>query len=323
MNNWRRPFARITSLAVGAIASLLMCDRSAAGPVAAFDDVEFWVGSGSNRAAIAIDWFKDSTDEPAIVWGFRWDGTATGQTMLNAIVTADPRLFAKSEGHGALGSAIYGLGYDDGDGEFALDDDTVFDEFGFATSAGPADLGAAIDPGDLYREGWFLGYWHYGLSIDNPYDGGSWKASQTGMTGRTLSDGDWDSWVFTESFSAMPFAQNPVAATPPASGDNADFNGDGVVDGADFLAWQRGYGTLSSAELTHGDANDDGLVDAADLNAWQEAFGTSAPPVGASIAAAVPEPTSFGVGAAALSLVTAIARRSRRIELRNGVPAWK
>lgn len=324
MNNFRQPFARVANFAATTVFALLLADCAAAGPVDSFDDIEFWVGAGSNRAAVAIDWFKDSTDEPALVWGFRWNGTATGQTMLNAIVAADPRLFVKSEGHGTLGSAIYGLGYDDGDGEFALDDDTAFDEFGFSVSAGPADLAMPLDPGDLYREGWFLGYWHYGMSVGNPYDGGSWKASQTGMTGRALKDGDWDSWVYTESFAAMPFAQNPVAAAPPASGDNADFNGDGMVDGSDFLAWQRGFGTLSSAELEHGDANGDGLVDAADLNAWQEAFGTAAPPVGASIAAAVPEPTSFGVGAAALSLVAAIARRNkRRIELRNGVPAWK
>lgn len=320
MNNWRLQLARITSFAVVAIATLLMCDRTVAGPVDSFDDIDFWVGSGSNRAAIAIDWFKDSTDQPALVWGFRWDGTATGQTMLNAIITADPRLFAKSEGHGALGSAIYGLGYDDGDGEFALDDDTLFDEFGFAASAGPADLGVAVDVDDLYREGWFLGYWHYGLSVGNPYDGGSWKASQTGMTGRTLNDGDWDSWVYTESFAAMPFAQNPVAAEPPASGDNADFNGDGVVDGNDFLAWQRGFGMTSGVELEHGDANGDGLVDAADLDVWRAAFGVGAAPPGATAAAiAVPEPAAAGLVAAAM-LATAVRRRAgtHRMESSHG-----
>lgn len=301
-----------------------MCNRIVAGPVDSFDDVNFWVGSGSNRAAIAIDWFKDSTDEPALVWGFRWDGAATGQTMLNAIVTADPRLFAKSEGHGALGSAIYGLGYDDGDGEFALDDDTTFDEFGFAASAGPADLAMAVDADDLYREGWFLGYWHYGLSVGNPYGSGSWKASQTGMTGRTLYDGDWDSWVYTESFSATPFAKNPVAAEPPASGDNADFNGDGVVDGGDLLAWQRGFGTIGGAQLAQGDANDDGLVDAADLNAWREAFGTVAPAAVATTASVVPEPACTTLCITAIGMLKVCSRRTmRRIAARNGAPPWK
>jgi len=321
MNSGRRQLVRIAHFAATIVVALLLADCAAAGPVDSFDDVEFWIGSGSNQAIVAIDWFKDSTDEPALVWGFRWDGMATGQTMLNAVVAADPRLFAKSEGHGALGSAIYGLGYDAGDGEFALDDDTIFDEFGFAASAGPADLAKAVDAGDLYREGWDLGYWHYGLSVGNPYDGGSWKASQTGMTGRTLNYGDWDSWVYTESFSATPFAQNPISAEPPASGDNADFNGDGVVDGGDFLAWQRGFGTIGGVELEHGDANDDGQVDAADLNAWSAAFGTGAtPPNVSSPATAVPEPATVSLGVSAALFVVAIARRRNVL---NGIAAWK
>lgn len=309
---------------VAALMAVWLVSPAAAGLVSSFDDVDFWVGTGSNRAAVAIDWDKNSTTTPALVWGFRWDGAATGQTMLNAIVAADPRLFAKSEGHGSLGSAIYGLGYDDGDGEFALDDDTAFDELGFSVSAGPADLAMPLDAGDLYREGWFTGYWHYGASLGNPYDGGSWKSSQVGMTGRTLKDGDWDSWVYTESFSAIPFAENPVAALPPANGDNADFNSDGVVDGNDFLAWQRGFGTIGNATLEHGDANDDGLVDAADLNVWREAFGTVAPASIAMAASSVPEPTGTTLGIAAMTLLAGRARRSmRRTANRNGVPSWK
>ena len=298
-----------------ALVALLLASRADAGPVSSFEDIDYWVGAGSNRAAVAIDWDKNSAAMPALVWGFRWDGVATGQTMLNAIVAADPRLFAKSAGHGSLGSAVYGLGYDYGDGEFALDDDTLFDEFGFAASTGPSDLGAAVDPDDLYREGWFLGFWHYGVSVGNPYGGGSWKASQGGMTSRTLSDGDWDSWVYTESFSATPFAQNPVAAAPPVSGDHPDFNSDGVVDGSDFLAWQRGFG-ISGAELEHGDANGDGAVDAADLAAWSTAFGTGAVTTNANtLALAVPEPT-MGLSIAAGSLAVALARHRN---FRSGV----
>jgi len=320
MNNFRQQLVHLANFAAAAVIALVLVDPSAAGPVDSFDDIQFWVGTGSNSAAVAIDWDKNSTATPALVWGFRWDGTATGQTMLNAIVAADPRLFVKSAGHGSLGSAIYGLGYDDGDGKFALNDDTVFDELGFAASDGPADLGAAVDPDDFYREGWFLGYWHYGLSVGNPYGGGSWKASQTGMTGRTLNDGDWDSWVYTESFSAMPFAQNPIAAEPPASGDNADFNGDGVVDGSDFLAWQRGFGA-TSAQLEQGDANGDGAVDATDLAAWNTAFGADAVTTNAnSLSLAVPEPTTMGLTIVAGMLAIAVAQRGN---LRNGVVACR
>ena len=321
----RPPWRTLAAQQVAAaFTGLLLVTHVAAGPVGSFENVEYWVGAGSNRAAVAIDWDKNSTATPALVWGFRWDGVASGQTMLSAIVAADPRLFAKSEGHGTLGSAIYGLGYDDGDGEFSLDDDTAFDELGFSLSAGPADLAMPLDADDLYREGWFTGYWHYGISLGNPHDGEGWKPSQVGMTGRTLKDGDWDSWVYTESFSARPFAENLVAAQPPASGDSADFNSDGMVDGNDFLAWQRGFGTVGKATLEQGDANDDGLIDAADLNVWRDAFGTIAPAGVAMAASSVPEPTGTTLGIMAMALLMGSVRRSmRRIALRNGVPPWK
>jgi hypothetical protein len=307
-------------------ASLLLlvgARQLAAGPVSSFDDIDFWVGSGSNRAAVAIEWSEGAIARPTLVWGFRWDGVATGQTMLSAVVTADPGLFAKSGGFGGLGSSLYGLGYDDGDGEFALDDDTAFDEFGFAAADGPADGAQAIDADDYYNEGWFFGFWNYGYSDGNPFAGGEWKPSQVGMDGRTLQDGDWDSWAFhapANQAAFQEFADNPIAAEPPASGDNADFNSDGVVDGSDFLAWQRGFGTVDSAGLEQGDANGDGLVDAADLNAWSTAYGMDATPSNSSsLATTVPEPATVGLVIASL-MAASVARRRN---LRNGVVAWK
>ena len=43
--------------------------------------------------------------------------------------------------------------------------------------------------------------------------------------------------------------------------DDADFDGNGTVDGADFLIWQRGSGAAGG--LNQGDANNDGIVNAA------------------------------------------------------------
>ena len=57
----------------------------------------------------------------------------------------------------------------------------------------------------------------------------------------------------------------------------ADFDGNGRVDGNDFLAWQRGFGKLNP-QLADGDANADGVVDANDLAAWKAQFGNPAPP---------------------------------------------
>jgi len=58
--------------------------------------------------------------------------------------------------------------------------------------------------------------------------------------------------------------------------DSADFDSDGDIDGADFLAWQRGFGT-ASANPADGDANNDNNVDGADLSIWETQYGGSAP----------------------------------------------
>jgi len=63
--------------------------------------------------------------------------------------------------------------------------------------------------------------------------------------------------------------------------DSADFDNDNDIDGADFLAWQRGFGTTTGAAKTDGDADNDGDVDAADLGAWESQFGGPAPLVAA------------------------------------------
>ncbi len=52
----------------------------------------------------------------------------------------------------------------------------------------------------------------------------------------------------------------------------ADFDFDIDVDGADFLAWQRGFGTVD-AQRADGNSDDDTDTDASDLAAWKVSFG--------------------------------------------------
>ena len=249
-----------------------------------FDDIQFWVGSGANRAALVIDWVETSTEPPALAWGYRWNGIAHGNDLLAAIVAADPRLFAKLGGTPANSNAVYGLGYDaDGDGEFGIDDGTQFDADGFAFTA-PADLATATDAGDYYAEGWFTGFWHYGVAAANPYGGGGWSDTPVGMAGRALTDGGWDSWTFSPEFNFASFAENPRAAPPPVL--PGDFDRNGRVDAADYSLWRSQFG--STSELA-ADGNGNGVVDAADYVAWRRHFGTAANSLAAK-PQSIPEP---------------------------------
>jgi hypothetical protein len=91
---------------------------------------------------------------------------------------------------------------------------------------------------------------------------------------------------------------------------NPDFNGDGRVDGKDFLAWQRGFGRTGQTNNAQGDANGDGVVNGADLAIWAGQFG---PSPAQSAAHAVPEPAAgFLAGLVCSVLASFRTRRSRR-----------
>ncbi len=60
--------------------------------------------------------------------------------------------------------------------------------------------------------------------------------------------------------------------------ESADFNGDGEISGLDFLAWQRGAGTLApNGAQSMGDADFDLNVDGDDLAVWEAQYGGVAP----------------------------------------------
>jgi len=79
-------------------------------------------------------------------------------------------------------------------------------------------------------------------------------------------------------------------------GPLGDYNGDGEVDGADFLTWQSQFGAEVIAS-TGADGSGNGLVDGADLDVWARLFGES------SGAASVPEPGTSALLAIALLAV--------------------
>lgn len=73
----------------------------------------------------------------------------------------------------------------------------------------------------------------------------------------------------------------------PATGLSGDYNGDGLVDAADYSVWRDSLGATGIDLPADGSGN--GTVDASDLEIWRSAFGT----VGGVPANAVPEANSL------------------------------
>ncbi|MEX2309021.1 MAG: N-acetylmuramoyl-L-alanine amidase [Pirellulales bacterium] len=72
--------------------------------------------------------------------------------------------------------------------------------------------------------------------------------------------------------------------------ENADFNGDGTVDAADYVIWRK-YSGASVPAGTLGDADQNGEVNSLDYDIWQSQFGTS-PGAGSSGASPISEPST-------------------------------
>jgi hypothetical protein len=80
---------------------------------------------------------------------------------------------------------------------------------------------------------------------------------------------------------------------PPAAGVAGDYNGNGVVDAADYVIWRHNNGLTGGATTSQGDGTGDGNVDTNDYHYWRSRFGNTsgggAALVGSSL---VPEPAS-------------------------------
>lgn len=69
-------------------------------------DVKFWVGSGADTSFLVID-FHDGSWDTSYVWGYLYDGPATGSNVLADVASADHNLTIDISG-GFLSDLTYG-----------------------------------------------------------------------------------------------------------------------------------------------------------------------------------------------------------------------
>jgi rhamnogalacturonan endolyase len=157
---------------------------------------------------------------------------------------------------------------------------------------------------------------------DLPYDGG--VGHRSGMVGV------YQSREFTFSTSLLVVGQNTITLQHASPGSTSvsspnmdgivydalrleidvlpgDYNGDGLVDAADYTVWRDNLGQPAGS-LTND--IDGGTIGQAQFATWKEYFGTSQASFGSLAAGAVPEPSSMGLALLALSAVCWARRRA-------------
>lgn len=181
-------------------------------------DIQVWVGSGSNEAGFVVDW-NNGVSNVSLAWGYRWDGTATGEDMLRALAGSNTGLYANLGYFGpGLGYAVFGLGVHlDQNGTFGVSPPLSFVS-GISTLNGTTGLNEARQPtdsGDLYQEGWFsAGYWSYWTKNSST---DAWQYSPVGMSSSVLTNGNWQGWSFAPNFAGSA-PVDPVPAILPGGG---------------------------------------------------------------------------------------------------------
>lgn len=209
-----------------ALASSLVVYKTSA---VSFDDIQFWVGEGTNRAALVIEWttpesMTNSTvpapiADKSLVWGYRFNGTNIFATqMVQAIAAADPRFYVVDFTDWGP-TFIVGLGYNlTGGVALGLTDGVVTNYFidNFLTNYSvDIDAAAPLNTNDLYWGGLNGPSWEfwteagaaggftncpdrgtnaYWTPTDPSYYVGShgqWDLAQYGLDSTPITDGSW------------------------------------------------------------------------------------------------------------------------------------
>lgn len=101
-----------------------------------------------------------------------------------------------------------------------------------------------------------------------------------------------------------------ASLTDPIS-QPGDFNGDDIVNLADYAVWRDNLGAAEDGSVLAGNGNG-GLVDATDYQDWKDLFGTDYSSSSAIAAQTVSEPTTLLGMTFGSALALGVARRTRR-----------
>ncbi len=208
------------------------------------DDLHYW-GTGSNRAALVVDW-NDGKTNNTFAWGFRWVGAApTFADMITSLAKANSGLFLRLDSDGNFGMALYGVGYQTSSAPFgvtgALDPaginvtpvftDGVNDMNvinGATDAPSSSSSAAALNAGDHYSEAWNTPtrYWTLYLSGTSTFPSAatpsfsypSWSEAGAGASSVTLDDNGWYALSYSDLSWTAVVPGSAVAAVPEPGG---------------------------------------------------------------------------------------------------------
>ncbi len=173
--------SRFNSYAAPVLAAVLAAPAVCA--AISFDDIHFWTGSGTNRAAVVIDWNSGAGND-SLVWGYRWNGQAPNMTSVLREIAAEDNRLRLVIPQSTYGSTLETIAYDANDNGCEIDSSSM----------------TASDPDDFAGFGPFTSdsYWaSMESSVQNvPFEDCVLSYSMSGIDGVYARNGGWFSYKF-------------------------------------------------------------------------------------------------------------------------------
>ena len=144
-----------------------------------FNDITYWVGDGTNKCAVVVDFNDGSVANSSFAWGYRWNGDAPNvETILGEIAADDPR-FTAFVASGWVNGFAYDV--DDDGGTFKTgktftksDEDDLFPQSWYS-----------YDDENIYGDDWAIS-----KASGDAFEGLEWSLTD-GVAAEHPVDGEW------------------------------------------------------------------------------------------------------------------------------------
>ena len=266
------------SIVAAGLAATLMASAPVWG--FSFDDIHYWVGEGTNKCAVVVDFNDGGDGNRSFAWGYRWNGAAPSmKAILDEITARDQRLkmFASVSQYGSF---IDAFAYDaDGDGgtfervwnsatyaydHVKSDDDDIF-------SVLESDSGVDATTGNYIYSGTS---WMQLAGTGTAFEDVAFAETPNGVDLTNPENGDWICWRICPYVSEYDAEWNPVSYECIATSANIPVAAVRAFGMEDIQSW-LGHGTNSCAIVV--DFND-GSVEPCSF-AWGYRWNGEAPSV--------------------------------------------
>ena len=190
---------KVLALALGLMLAVsTMAQMGPSNPTVSQSDIQFWTGTGSNRAVIAVTWEDDNEDLIGIAWGVQWNGDDVTVANLMDTIAAYDNNFSVEHGNTAF-TIVNNIAYNN------------------------ADMGLNIEG----PAGW---WWYNWKAADNT------DKSSNGAANDTVANGDFIDWLPMDPTTYNSYVADTMIMAPDPNGSQTTPE-DAEIAASDILYW--------------------------------------------------------------------------------------